>query len=179
MAGGLHRFGIPNPNGAVVRSFERNSMLFLKAGPDTYRDPLQNHIVIHDTVFNPKLVMYNSLREAVMKDCIFCKIGAGEIEGDIVHEDREVVVIKDIHPQAPVHVLIIPKKHIGGLTALGPGDEALVGKIVSLSKMLADRFSVSQCGFRLVVNSGPDAGQAVDHLHFHFLGGRKFGWPPG
>jgi histidine triad (HIT) family protein len=169
----------PKPKWCMGSIYRTRYMLFLQAGSDTYRAPLKNHIVIHDTIFNPKLVMYNSSREAAMKDCIFCKIGASEMEGEVVYEDGEVVVIKDIHPQAPVHVLIIPKKHIGGLTALGPKDEALVGKMVTLSKMLADRFSVSQCGFRLVVNSGPDAGQAVDHLHFHFLGGRKFGWPPG
>ena len=114
-----------------------------------------------------------------MADCIFCKIACGEIKRAIVHEDGEIVVFKDIQPQAPVHLLIIPKKHISGLTELGPGDEQLIGKIIALSKQLAERFSFSQCGFRLVINSGPDAGQAVDHLHFHLLGGRKFKWPPG
>lgn len=114
-----------------------------------------------------------------MSDCIFCKIANKEIPSTIVHEDNEIVAFKDVHPQAPIHLLIIPKKHISGLTDIGPGDELLVGKIIALSKQLAERFSFSECGFRLVANSGPDAGQAVEHLHFHLLGGRKFGWPPG
>ena len=114
-----------------------------------------------------------------MAECIFCKVANKEIASTIVHEDDEIMVFKDVHPQAPIHLLLIPKKHIRGLTDLGAGDELLLGKIVALSKHLAERFSFSQCGFRLVVNSGPDAGQAVDHLHFHLLGGRNFGWPPG
>ncbi|MCX6356775.1 MAG: histidine triad nucleotide-binding protein [Candidatus Aureabacteria bacterium] len=114
-----------------------------------------------------------------MADCIFCKIAKGEIKGTIVHEDDDMIAFKDIQPQAPVHILIIPKRHISGLTTIEKGDELLVGKIVALAKSLAHRFSFSECGFRLVANSGPDAGQAVDHLHFHLLGGRKFTWPPG
>jgi len=101
------------------------------------------------------------------------------MKSSIVYEDDGIVVFKDIEPQAPVHLLIIPKKHIGGLTELDKADELLIGRIVGLSKTLAERFSFSQCGFRLVANSGPDAGQAVDHIHFHLLGGRKFAWPPG
>ncbi|MEJ2744274.1 MAG: histidine triad nucleotide-binding protein [bacterium] len=114
-----------------------------------------------------------------MSDCIFCKIANKEIASAIVHEDDEVMAFKDVQPQAPLHLLIIPKKHISGLTDIDSGDELLLGKIVALSKQLAERFSFSQCGFRLVANSGPDAGQAVEHLHFHLLGGRKFDWPPG
>lgn len=114
-----------------------------------------------------------------MQDCIFCKIASREMESDVVYEDEDIIAFKDLQPQAPVHVLIIPKKHISGLTALASDDALLVGKIVGLCGWLAKRFSISQCGFRLVANSGPDAGQAVDHLHFHFFGGRKFNWPPG
>jgi histidine triad (HIT) family protein len=117
--------------------------------------------------------------EVRMSDCIFCRIAAKEIKSTIVYEDDDIVAFKDITPQAPVHILIIPRKHITGLTDMAPEDETVVGKIVGLSKKLADRFSFSQCGFRVVANSGPDAGQAVDHLHFHLLGGRKFRWPPG
>lgn len=101
------------------------------------------------------------------------------MKSSIVYEDDEIVAFKDIEPKAPVHLLIIPKKHISGLTELGKADELLIGRIVGLSKTLAEQFSFSQCGFRLVANSGPDAGQAVEHIHFHLLGGRKFGWPPG
>lgn len=114
-----------------------------------------------------------------MAECLFCKIARKEIESAIVHEDDDLIAFKDIEPQAPVHLLIIPKKHISGLTELRDTDELVMGKIVTLARILAERFSFSQCGFRLVVNSGPDAGQAVDHLHFHLLGGRKFAWPPG
>jgi len=114
-----------------------------------------------------------------MGKCIFCKIADKEIDSKIVYEDEDVIAFKDLEPQAPVHILMVPKRHIAGLTSMGPEDEAIVGKIVGLAKKLAERFSFSQCGFRLVVNSGPDAGQAVDHLHFHLLGGRKFRWPPG
>ena len=114
-----------------------------------------------------------------MADCLFCRIASGEIKSSIVHEDDDLIAFKDIQPQAPVHILVIPKKHISGAMDVTAEDAHLVGKIVALSKKLAERFSVSECGFRLVVNSGVDAGQAVDHLHVHFLGGRKFGWPPG
>ncbi len=114
-----------------------------------------------------------------MPDCLFCRIARKEIKSAIVYEDDDLVAFKDIQPQAPIHILVIPKKHISGAMEVAAEDVPLVGKIIALSKNLAERFSVSQCGFRLVVNSGPDAGQAVDHLHFHFLGGRKFKWPPG
>lgn len=114
-----------------------------------------------------------------MPDCLFCSIARKEIPSTIVHEDDELLAFKDIQPQAPIHILVIPKKHISGAMAVTAGDAALIGRIIVLSKKLAERFSVSECGFRLVVNSGVDAGQAVDHLHVHFLGGRKFKWPPG
>lgn len=114
-----------------------------------------------------------------MPDCIFCKIANKEIKGAIVYEDDEIVAFKDLQPQAPVHILVIPRKHIDGAMGIAAEDAPLIGRIMALSQKLAERFSVSQCGFRVVVNAGPDAGQAVDHLHFHFLGGRKFRWPPG
>jgi len=98
---------------------------------------------------------------------------------DVVYEDDQVLAFKDINPQAPVHILIIPKRHISGVTTLEEGDEALVGHIHMVARKIARDKSVFQCGFRLVVNSGPDAGQAVDHLHFHLLGGRTLSWPPG
>lgn len=114
-----------------------------------------------------------------MDKCIFCEIAAKRIESQIVYEDDQVVAFKDIHPQAPVHLLIIPKKHIPGVTSLEESDRELVGHMHLVTQQLAKDFSVYQCGFRLVFNSGPDAGQAVDHLHLHLLGGRKMKWPPG
>ena len=114
-----------------------------------------------------------------MEECIFCEIAAKRMDSKIVYEDDKVVAFKDISPQAPVHILIIPKKHISGVTTLEEEDRELVGHMYIVSQQLAKDFSVYQCGFRLVVNSGPDAGQAVDHLHMHFLGGRTMKWPPG
>jgi histidine triad (HIT) family protein len=119
------------------------------------------------------------VREREMEKCIFCEIAEKRIESKIVYEDDKVVAFKDIHPQAPVHVLIIPRKHIPGVTSLEEGDRELVGHMFLVSQQLASDFSVHQCGFRLVVNSGPDAGQAVNHLHLHVLGGRTMRWPPG
>ena len=112
-------------------------------------------------------------------DCIFCKVARGEAPAKVVYEDGDLLAFKDINPQAPVHILIIPKRHIPNLAALEAGDEALVGKIHALAKTLAREHSMVQCGFRVVVNSGPDAGESVPHLHFHLLGGRRMGWPPG
>ncbi len=114
-----------------------------------------------------------------MEDCLFCKIASKEIPATIVYEDDQILAFKDINPQAPVHILIIPKKHIAGVTSLEEEDKELIGRIHLLASKIARDYSVFQCGFRLVLNSGPDAGQAVAHLHFHFLGGRTLKWPPG
>ena len=114
-----------------------------------------------------------------MAECLFCKLVNREVESKIIYEDEKVLAFKDINPQAPVHILIIPKKHISGVTELGEEDKELVGHIYLVGKRLAKDNSIFQCGFRIVVNSGPDAGQAVEHLHFHLFGGRKLGWPPG
>jgi len=114
-----------------------------------------------------------------MEKCIFCDIAEKRMESNIVYEDDRVVAFKDISPKAPVHILIIPKKHISGVTTVEEADRELIGHMFVVSQQLAKDFSVYQCGFRLVLNSGPDAGQAVDHLHMHFLGGRTMKWPPG
>ncbi len=111
--------------------------------------------------------------------CLFCEIVAGRNPADIVYQDDEVIAFRDIQPRAPVHVLIVPKKHISGVTEIEEADRELIGRIFLAAKEIARRESVYECGFRVVVNSGPDAGQAVDHLHFHLLGGRKLAWPPG
>ena len=114
-----------------------------------------------------------------MDDCLFCRIAQKELDSEVVYEDDDLLAFKDIHPQAPVHVLIIPKRHISGVTALREEDVALVGRVFLAAQQIARDRSVFQCGFRIVANSGPDAGQAVGHLHFHLLGGRTLKWPPG
>lgn len=114
-----------------------------------------------------------------VSDCLFCKIARKEIPAQVVYDKGDVLAFKDIHPQAPVHVLIIPKKHVENVLALSTEDVSLLGEIQRAAVALADQFSVRESGFRLVVNNGSDAGQAVAHLHTHFLAGRPLGWPPG
>ena len=114
-----------------------------------------------------------------MEDCIFCKIVAGEIPSEIVAEDDKTVAFKDINPQAPVHILVIPKKHIANSAATGAEDEALLGRLIRAGCEVAAEVGVNETGFRLVLNNGRDAGEAVPHLHLHVLGGRSLGWPPG
>ena len=111
--------------------------------------------------------------------CLFCRIVNREVPSEIIWEDDEEIAIRDIRPQAPVHILLIPKRHIPGITQLSEEDKSLIGHIHVVATKFARDQSVFQCGSRLVANSGPDAGQAINHLHFHFLGGRKLGWPPG
>ena len=107
-----------------------------------------------------------------MEDCIFCKIIKGEIPSDKVYEDDEILAFKDINPIAPIHVLIIPKKHIDSINEINDEDELLIGKIFIVIKKLAKEFNLDN-GYRIVNNCGEDGGQAVKHLHFHLLGGRK------
>ncbi len=111
--------------------------------------------------------------------CIFCKIAAGEIPTTLLHEDADLVAFQDINPQAPTHLLVVPRKHIPSLNALTPGDAALLGRLLIEGARLAGEQSLAGNGYRLVVNCGEWAGQTVDHLHLHVLGGRRLGWPPG
>jgi histidine triad (HIT) family protein len=111
-------------------------------------------------------------------DCLFCKIAAGEIPAQKLYEDDDAVVFADIHPQAPVHVLLIPRKHIASLAHLSPGDERLLGHLHAVAKKIAEERGLSK-GFRTVMNTGEEGGQTVDHLHLHLLGGRTMHWPPG
>jgi len=113
-----------------------------------------------------------------MNDCIFCKIIARTIPATFVHQDDEVVAIDDVNPQAPSHVLVIPRRHIPALVDLQPEDASLVGRIVEIANRIARERNLEK-GFRMVVNNGPGAGQTVYHLHFHLLGGRPMRWPPG
>ncbi|MGH7476241.1 MAG: histidine triad nucleotide-binding protein [Longimicrobiales bacterium] len=111
--------------------------------------------------------------------CLFCRIAAGEIEARVVREDDETVAFRDINPQAPTHVLIIPRRHVASIDAIEPADEALVGKLFSAARAIARAAGIAQSGYRVVMNAGADAGQSVDHIHLHLLGGRPLAWPPG
>ena len=112
-------------------------------------------------------------------DCLFCRIVAGEIASTKVYEDDSVLAIRDINPQAPTHILLIPKAHVASAQDLGKTDAALLGSVFAMSARLADREGIASTGYRVVTNVGEDGGQSVDHLHFHLLGGRRFTWPPG
>jgi len=114
-----------------------------------------------------------------MSDCIFCRIVSREAPARIVYEDERVLAFEDIHPQAPVHLLIIPKQHIASLDKAPRGSEGLLGLLLLTARDLARAKGVAAGGYRIVVNNGPNAGQAVDHLHVHLLGGRPLSWPPG
>lgn len=112
-------------------------------------------------------------------NCIFCKIVAGEIPAQVVYRDDHVTAFHDLHPQAPVHVLIVPNRHIDSLSAVVPEDAADVGRLLTAAHHLGTAMGVAESGYRVVVNMGPDASLSVFHLHAHLIGGRKLGWPPG
>ncbi len=110
-----------------------------------------------------------------MEDCIFCKIIKGEIPSNKVYEDEEILAFRDINPVAPVHILVIPKKHLNSVLDLNKEDEILVGKIYTIINKIAKEENIDKTGFRVVVNCGEDGGQEVKHLHFHIIGGKKLG----
>ena len=114
-----------------------------------------------------------------LKECIFCKIVNREIKGEIVFENDKILAFRDISPQAPVHILLIPKRHITGLNEISSNENELLGQMLNVIKELARSEKIEKDGYRVVVNCGPNAGQAVAHLHYHLLGGRRFSWPPG
>jgi len=114
-----------------------------------------------------------------MTNCLFCRIVAREVPGQIVFEDGELLVFTDINPQAPLHVLIIPKKHIATMNDLSPEDDALVGSMFRRAAALAKEHGYSERGYRTVFNCNRDAGQTVFHIHLHLLAGRGLAWPPG
>ena len=113
-----------------------------------------------------------------MADCLFCKIAAGEINARIVYEDADVLAFHDLNPQAPTHILIIPRRHIDRLSSAAATDSELLGKLQLAAARTAAELKV-EGAFRLVTNNGRAAGQSVDHLHYHLLAGRKMMWPPG
>lgn len=114
-----------------------------------------------------------------MSDCLFCGVIKGDVKGSIVYQDNSVVAFKDINPKAPVHLLIVPRKHIATLLDLQQEDKSLIGDIFSVANQLAKDQGIAKDGFRVVVNCGAGAGQSVFHIHFHLLGGRPMTWPPG
>jgi histidine triad (HIT) family protein len=120
----------------------------------------------------------NSEEVGDLTDCLFCKIIKKELPSDIVYEDDDVLAFRDIKPQAPVHVLIIPKRHIESLADLTEQDKDAMGHVMFVASRLARDFGISK-GYRVVANCGKDAGQSVFHIHMHLLGGRSLGWPPG
>jgi histidine triad (HIT) family protein len=114
-----------------------------------------------------------------MPDCLFCKIVAREIPATIVHEDERTVAFKDINGQAPMHVLVVPRRHIASLNDLADEDDDLVGEMVRRGAAIAKSNGYSDRGYRTVFNCNADAGQTVFHIHLHVLGGRRMAWPPG
>ena len=111
-------------------------------------------------------------------DCLFCRIASGEIPSDRVFEDDEVIAFRDVAPRAPTHVLVIPRRHVPDVHSLTDDDAALLAALFSALRRVADAERLAT-GYRIVTNTGPDSGQSVAHLHFHLLGGRQMGWPPG
>ena len=114
-----------------------------------------------------------------MSDCLFCKIVKGEIPAEIVAENDHALAFRDINPQAPTHILIIPRKHIATLNDLEENDAELMGEMVLAAKDLAEQEGIAESGYRTGFNCNADAGQTVWHVHLHLMGGRKFNWPPG
>jgi histidine triad (HIT) family protein len=112
-------------------------------------------------------------------ECLFCKMVSGQIKPDTIYEDNDVLAFRDINPQAPVHILIIPKRHIATLNDLGHEDEPLIGKLYLTAARIANESGVAASGYRTVMNCNADAGQSVFHVHLHMLGGRFLRWPPG
>ena len=113
------------------------------------------------------------------QSCLFCRIAAKEIPGDFAHEDDRAVVIRDLNPQAPTHLLVIPRDHLESLDDASQRDEALLGHLLRVAARVANAAGLAEDGYRTVINTGAGAGQSVFHLHVHVLGGRPMNWPPG
>jgi histidine triad (HIT) family protein len=114
-----------------------------------------------------------------MSDCLFCRIIVGQIPGNFVHQDETTIAIRDINPQAPLHVLIVPRRHIATLNDLSVEDDALVGSLFRRAAAIAKEHGYDERGYRTVFNTNREAGQTVFHIHLHLLAGRGLGWPPG
>ena len=114
-----------------------------------------------------------------MSDCLFCKIGSGQIPAKVVLQDDEILAFEDVNPQAPVHVLVIPKRHLPGLNEAKADAKALLGRLFEVATQVAEKKGIAESGYRVVANTGRNGGQTVFHLHLHVLGGRQMTWPPG
>lgn len=114
-----------------------------------------------------------------MTDCLFCKMVSGQIKPDTVYEDEHVLAFRDINPQAPTHVLVIPKTHIATLNDVRPEQAELIGRLFVVARQIAQEAGIADAGFRTVINCNKEAGQSVFHIHLHVLGGRAMHWPPG
>jgi histidine triad (HIT) family protein len=114
-----------------------------------------------------------------MSDCLFCKMVSGAIQPDVVYEDNDVLAFRDVNPQAPLHVLVIPKAHIATTNDLDAGNAAVIGKLYLAARQVAMDEGVAEPGYRMVMNCNAGAGQSVYHIHLHLLAGRPLGWPPG
>ena len=114
-----------------------------------------------------------------MGSCLFCDIAAGKIPCTKVHDDERFLAFRDIDPQAPTHILVIPRRHVTGLSAMRDTDGELAGELMTTAVRIAGNEGLDSKGYRFVINCGPDGGQTVDHLHLHLLGGRPLTWPPG
>lgn len=114
-----------------------------------------------------------------MTACIFCQIAAHSLPADVIYQDEQITAFRDIHPKAPVHILIIPNHHIPSVNEIQPEDEPIIGRMFTLARQLAEQEGIKESGYRLVVNTGPHGGQTVFHLHIHLLGKRHLSWPPG
>lgn len=112
-------------------------------------------------------------------DCIFCKIIAGEIPAEKVYADEMVTAFRDIHPSAPTHILIVPNRHIASVTEIESEDEAVIGRMFTTARRLAEQENIAKEGYRLIINAGPNGGQVVYHLHLHLIGGQKMKYPMG
>ncbi len=121
---------------------------------------------------------FGHLQATRMDDCLFCKIIDGQINADIVYEDERAVAFRDINPQAPTHVLVIPRSHIATINDLEESDEADLGHLFVVAKKVAEQEGLAERGYRTVINCNADAGQSVFHIHAHLLGGKPMGWPP-
>lgn len=112
-------------------------------------------------------------------DCLFCRIIEGEVPARFVHQDDDVVAFHDVNPRAPTHVLLLPRRHIASATDLTEADGPMLGRLFDVAARIAREAGIAEGGYRMVTNVGRDAGQTIDHLHFHLMGGRSFTWPPG
>jgi histidine triad (HIT) family protein len=129
-------------------------------------------------IYRPAVIR---VQVAMSKDpeCIFCKIADGQIPASVIYQNEQVTAFRDINPQMPLHVLVVPNEHVANTEALEPEYDALVGAVVRAAREIARQEGVSARGYRLVFNTGPDANNTVPHLHMHMLGGRAMSWPPG